>query len=323
MVFAGNESQDKDIADYLCNKYKELERGEITKTTFPDSEILVEVKPSVGGKRIIYIKSTAWPQIKNQWELFLTIGAFKHNEAKSIDLVIPYYGHARQDKKFGEGRPRTAEIVANLLAGLDTNIKVYTIDAHFHREVGYYPLLDTNIRAFNITAVKELAKYIKDKYKPENPKIIIPDKGQQPTHKYIREVFDTDFVFLSKERVDSRNVIISCNQEEISSLKDSDIIIFDDMISTGTTLQKSIDWLKKKDVNRIIVATTHLMYPLIDEVKDSKTNEFRAIFEDVGGMLRSAGASEIISANTTGINGTGQISIGSLVEKALLERGYA
>jgi len=314
LIFAGEESSK--IAKYLSETLG-IKLGDIERTRFPDSEYLIRVPLEVEGKNIIYIKSTAYPQADNLMELFLTLHAFKINKAKNIDLVIPYYAHARQDKIFETGQAKSAETVAKIIEGLGRDpklrksLRVYTIDAHFHRYVGPYSLFDTNIEAFNITAVKELAKHIRDKYQPNNPRVVIPDKGQQPTHKYIKEIFDTDFIFLDKKRLSSREVIISCDQDP-SSLKDSDVVIFDDMISTGTTLIKSIEWLKQQDVNRVFVAATHLMYPISN-----------GQHEDVGGKLREAGATEIISTNTTDINENGRISVAPLIGKALLNQAYA
>lgn len=312
IIFAGKESED--VAKYIHRK-THIEEGNIEIITFPDTECLVEITPDIKDKNILYIKSTPYPQDKNLMELFLTIDAFRKNGAKKIELVIPYYAHARQDRMFENNiQSESAETVAKIIAALGSpKIEVYTIDAHFHRHVGDYPLFSTDIKAFNITAVKELAKHIKDKYDPRNPKIVIPDKGQQPTHKYIKEIFDTDFIFLSKRRLGSRNVEITCDQD-ISTLKNSDVIIFDDIIGTGITLQKSIEWLKTKDADRIFVAATHLMYPY-----DEKNRKH----EDVGSILRDVGATEIISANTTDIKENGQISVAPLIERAISNEDFA
>ncbi len=313
LIFAGDES--KATADELKTELGS-ELGEIKITQFPDTERLVKVSSNIKGRNVIYIKSTPHNKKLNQAEhtieLFSTIHAMVNNGVEKIILIIPYYAHARQDKKFKFGETNSAEMVAETLNCLGKgHIKeLYTIDAHFNREPGKYKFFNTSIDTYNITAVKELAKYIKTNFKLKNPRIVIPDKGQQPTHEYIKQIFDTDFIFLSKQRFGPREVKITCDQDTLM-LKDSDMLIFDDMISTGTTLEKSIEWLKSKNVNRIFIAATHLMYPIIKGTNDS---------EEIGAKLREAGATAIISADTTGIKENGHISIVPLIKKALLSQ---
>ncbi len=272
---------------------------------FPDSESLVTV-PNVEGKEVIYIKSTPRPQAKNLIELFLTIDALKTWGAKKVHLVIPYYAHARQDKGFLNGQSISAETVAKLIASLDLD-SIFTVDAHFHRDIGPYRLFSTHVKGFNISAVKRLAEAIKEEYKPNDPVIIIPDKGQAPTHDYIRMVFDTKFYFLHKTRLSPTEVVITCD-EDITSFNGRDAIIFDDMISSGGTLIKSMEWLKERDVGRIFIAATHLMYP-------TKSDSEKP--DDIGIKLYNAGAHMIITANTTNLKENGQISIAPLIANAL------
>jgi ribose-phosphate pyrophosphokinase len=307
-VFSGGESEN--IAKYL-NQELNIPIGDMEVDVFPDSEHSIEIPTNISGKNIIYIKSTHYPQDKNLIELFLVLDAFKRYKINRLNLVIPYYAYARQDKIFKEGQSKSAETIARIIASLTTpKSYVYTIDSHFFRGVGSYRLFDTKIRAYNITAISEISKYIKIRYKPENTKIVIPDKGHRPTYNYIKEIFDTDFFFLSKERLSFNKVKITCDQDTLI-LKDSDVIIYDDLIGTGGTILECIEWLKTKNVSRIFVAATHLVYPY---------NQGTQKFEDIGKKIIDAGANEIISTNTTNIKVKNQISIAPLIKRAIFEK---
>lgn len=109
----------------------------IAKTTrFADGEILVEAIDSVRGKEIYIIQSTSMPVNENLMELLIAIDAFKRGSAEKINVVIPYFGYARQDRKAKGRQPITSKLVADLLskAGAD---RVIVFDIHSPQSMGF------------------------------------------------------------------------------------------------------------------------------------------------------------------------------------------
>ena len=89
--------------------------GESHTTSFSDGEIQVKLSESVRGCHVYIVQSTCLPVNDNLMEMLVMIDALKRASAKTINVVIPYYGYARQDRKARSRDPITAKLVANLI----------------------------------------------------------------------------------------------------------------------------------------------------------------------------------------------------------------
>jgi ribose-phosphate pyrophosphokinase len=245
-----------DIAKYLNIPNLELEIDE-----FPDSEIYVRVPADkVKDKHVIYVQSTSErPQGQNLMELFLTVDALKEKGARMLDLIIPYFAHARQDKEFREGEIVSTRTLGKILKALDVD-KLFTVDVHFQREAG--PFSFHGLNAYNITATKALATYIKNRLSMRSAVAVIADEGHAPIAKNIEDLISHEKpVILRKKRIDERVVSYEREQfQRLGDIKGKDVVIFDDMISTGGTLIRASQIIKEKGAKKIVIAVTHTLY---------------------------------------------------------------
>lgn len=204
---------------------------------------------------VIYVQSTAPAQSKHLIELFLTVESIKHRGANSLTVVVPYLAHARQDKEFNPGEVISKNVIGKMLRSLGVDY-LFTIDVHFHREVGEY--VYEGIRAYNATATGALAEYIRDKLKIASPKILIPDYGHKPITEWIIPILGNDIMFGKKDRRGETEVSIVFSENE--DLSGRPAVIFDDMISSGTTCIAAAKYLKRMKATKVILAVTHTLY---------------------------------------------------------------
>ena len=255
----------KTVAEDLSKKLGAPLAGTISKR-FPDDEFYVRVVDDISGEHVIIVQTT-YPD-PNIVELFLLQNAVKESGAKEISIVIPYFGYARQDTKFENGEPISAKAMAGLI-GLNAD-RVITVDPHKEHILKFF-----STSAFSCSAVPELAKYLKKK---DIDMVLAPDKGALDKAKKASEIIGCDFDYMEKTRIDGETIEIKPKNLDAQN---KNAAIIDDIISTGGTMAKSIQELKKNGAKNVFVACTHGIFAG-DAVK----------------KLNSAGCNEIISTDT-------------------------
>ncbi|MHA1852056.1 MAG: ribose-phosphate diphosphokinase [Candidatus Heimdallarchaeaceae archaeon] len=317
-IFAGSGLNSRQIAQNIAG-IMGLPYIELSTRVFPDSEILVRIpveKVDVKEKHIIYVQSTApkwetkrttqsmWiPQSQSLMELFLTLDTIKEKKAKTIDVVIPYLAHARQDKEFRKGEVVSTRAIAKILKCLGAD-RIFTVDIHAHRETGWFFFGQTKdfpgVKAYNITAARALAEYVRDNLKIQSPIVIIPDEGHRPIAEKIKDILEPeDVVFLYKKRLSPTEVKL-LHVKKID-LKGKNVVIFDDMISTGRTIAKAAMFAKKNGAKNVVVAVTHTLY-----IKDARST------------LLKAGVDRIVATDTVPSEDS-VVPIAPIIAKALRE----
>lgn len=255
----------KTVAEDLSKKLGAPLAGTISKR-FPDDEFYVRVVDDISREHVIIVQTT-YPD-PNIVELFLLQNAVKESGAKEISVVIPYFGYARQDTKFENGEPISAKTMAGLI-GLNAD-RVITVDPHKEHILKFF-----STSAFSCSAVPELAKYLKKK---DIDMVLAPDKGALDRAKKASEIIGCDFDYMEKTRIDGETIEIIPKKLDAQN---KNAAIIDDIISTGGTMAKSIQELKKNGAKNVFVACTHGLFAG-DAVK----------------KLNSAGCNEIISTDT-------------------------
>ena len=255
----------KNVAEDLSKELNVPIANTISKR-FPDDEFYVRILDNVSGEHVIIIQ-TSYPD-HNIIELFLLQNAVEESGAKEISVVIPYFGYARQDTKFQDGEPISAKAMADLIS-LNAD-KVITVDPHKEHILDFF-----STSAYSCSAVSELAKYLEDK---DVDMILAPDKGALERAKQASEIIQCDFDYMEKTRIDESTIEIK--PKKLDS-ENKNVAIIDDIISTGSTMAKSIQQLKKHGAKNVFVACTHGLFAG-DAIK----------------KLSSAGCTEIISTDT-------------------------
>lgn len=252
-------------------KYHSLNDVIINK--FPDGEIYVRVIPDVENKRCIAIKS-----IYNNEELIkalLILNALKKGGAKKIYFVAPYLIYMRQDKIFKKGECLSAEFVLRELKNYADEI--FLLNPHIpFNSYGY-----TNykgIKFYGIDMSYEIARYFlpsKNSINPlDNPKVIAPDEGAINLAKRYSEILMCEWAYLSKKRISGTEVKV---EEKDLKIEGKDVLIVDDIISTGGTLIKNIEIIRKQNPKSVNIVCVHGVFcdkeklEKLKEISDSLT----------------------------------------------------
>lgn len=216
---------------------------------FPDGETKLRVPAVVKGKDVVIITSM-YPNPDNAMiELIFAIKTAKRLGAKKVTIVAPYLAYMRQDKEFHSGECISARVMGELLSVAD---RVFAIDPHLHRIKKLKDVFKTNAKA--ITADPVLANYIKKTHK--NAILIGPDWESSQWAAEIAKSIGLKSVILKKKRYTPTKVRIQITGDK-SVFKGRDVVIVDDIISTGNTMIEPIKQLKKIGAKNITCIGVH------------------------------------------------------------------
>jgi len=218
---------------------------------FPDGEIYVRFKESVENERVIIVQSTCKPPNDNYIELFLMLDAARDLGAEKVEVVIPYFGYARQDKRFKDGEAVSLETISTLLESSGAD-EVYTVDYH-PKGMGKDPEV-FDIPAHNLTAAGLLASYVDENFDLKNPLVMGPDAGAESWAEKAGDSIDSEWNYMLKERLSSEEVEISLPDVDVEG---RDVILVDDIISTGGTMCEAIRLLKDARARDVYACCTH------------------------------------------------------------------
>ena len=239
---------------------------------FPDGEskITINAKPKKG--KIVVVNSTYPPVDSNLMQTLSLISKAKQFSSDVVS-VIPYLGYARQDREFLPGEIVTLSVITKLLMAAGAS-EVIVVD--IHSEAG---LIHFEIPVKNVSAVPELVSHFK-KMNLKDPLVVSPDLGGTARAKEFARSYGTDFIALKKQR-DRKTGKVEIMTLDLDGVRGRDLVLVDDMISTGGSIVKAAEFLRKQKCGKIYVACTHAL--LIDNAEKK---------------IRKAGVSGIISANT-------------------------
>lgn len=232
---------------------------------FNDGEIYVHIEKSVRGSIVFIVQSTSTPVNENLMQLLLITDACKRASAKEINVVIPYYGYGRQDRKNTPREPVSARLVANLIetAGVD---RVVTFDLHVDQIQGFF-----NIPVDNLEAVSLVANYILEK-KLKDIVVVAPDVGGARRARRLAKIFDTGIAIIDKRRPEHGVAEI---MNVIGDVKDKNAILIDDIIDSAGTMANAAKTLKEKGAKDIYICATHAIFSgkAVERLKDDSIKE--------------------------------------------------
>ncbi|WP_110926082.1 ribose-phosphate diphosphokinase [Bacillus massiliglaciei] len=242
-----------------------VELGKCTVTSFSDGEIQINIEESIRGCDVFVIQSTSQPVNENLMELLIMIDALKRASAKTINIVMPYYGYARQDRKARAREPITAKLVANLLetAGAD---RVITLDLHAPQIQGFFDILIDHL-----VAVPILADYFKGK-NLNDIVIVSPDHGGVTRARKMADRLKAPIAIIDKRRP-RPNVAEVMNI--IGNIEGKTAILIDDIIDTAGTITLAANALVENGATEVYACCSHpvLSGPAIERIQNSKIRE--------------------------------------------------
>ena len=241
LIVSGSNSQD------LAHRVSKLTNSKLVRTEFkkfPDGEIYVKLNNDVEGEDVFLI-NTQNNQNDSIIETIIMCDALNDEGARSINLVAPYLAYARQDKKFNKGESISIRALARIYSNICDSI--FTINPHETHIESFF-----DIPFMYGDAIPELAKYVQNKL--NNPVVLSPDKGAIELAKTASEILNCEYDYLEKTRISPTEINIAPKNLDVNG---RDVLIVDDIISTGGTMATAIAMLKEQGAKRVIASCVH------------------------------------------------------------------
>jgi len=260
---------------------------------FADGESKIKLE-SVENKQCIIIQSLYPPIDRHIIQLLMMIQKCRKDKALKTIVVIPYMAYARQDKAFLEGEVISISILAEIIEYFGVS-RIITVDIHSESSLSYFGNIIKNI-----SAIPVLAEYALQNIFLNNVIIISPDFGGLKRAQKFGEIIQREVTFLKKTR-DRLTGMVSIEDVLDFKVKDKDVILVDDMISTGNSIIKACEVLRKNGAERIFVICSHAL--LLDKALDK---------------IIQAGATEIISTNSIP-NSCSKVDLSKIISEVMSE----
>ncbi|ANE46840.1 ribose-phosphate pyrophosphokinase [Paenibacillus swuensis] len=246
-IFSG--SSNPELVDRIC---KELGQpvGRIKLSRFKSGEIYVHYEESIRNCDVFLVQSFSHPINEALVELMVMIDAAKRASARTVNIVVPYYGYARQERKAAPREPISAKMVADVLTTVGAT-RVITLDLHAPAIQGFF-----NIPVDHLTALDLISDYLKAKNIP-NPIVVSPDAGRAATAEKLANYLDSPFAIMIKKRPAHNESTIT---HVIGDVEGQTPIIIEDLIDTGTTIVNVVEGLKERGANDVYVCATHPVF---------------------------------------------------------------
>lgn len=233
------------------SRYSNIPLSNIDMIKFADGEIGLNIEDSVRGHDVFVVQSISSPANDHLMELLILADAVKRASARSMTVIMPYYGYSRQDKKAQSRQPITAKLVADLLqvAGID---RIMAIDLHAAQIQGFF-----NIPIDNFPAAPLLANYFLRKKKLEDIIVVSPDHGGASRARKFARILDVPLAIIDKRRpAPNKAEVVSI----IGDVKGKTCIMVDDIIDTAGTLVAGCNALLEKGAKEVYAAGTHAVF---------------------------------------------------------------
>ncbi|GGE84618.1 ribose-phosphate diphosphokinase [Priestia taiwanensis] len=242
-----------------------VELGRCSVTRFSDGEVQINIEESIRGCDVYIIQSTSFPVNEHIMELLIMIDALKRASAKTINIVIPYYGYARQDRKARSREPITSKLVANLLETAGAT-RIITLDLHAPQIQGFF-----DIPIDHLVGVPILSDYF-EKKNLEDIVIVSPDHGGVTRARKMADRLKAPIAIIDKRRP-RPNVAEVMNI--IGNVEGKTAILIDDIIDTAGTITLAANALVECGAKAVYACCTHpvLSGPAIERIENSNIKE--------------------------------------------------
>ena len=270
IVVPGPASQELGIE--IANLLPKAEIAPITFKDFPDEELYIRIDKKMKGEHIIIVQSTYPPQDYHLMQLYQLIDAAKNSEAKKITAFVPYLAYSRQDKKFLDGEPLSSRIVCKTIENLGAD-EIYVLDIHSKLVLDFF-----KIPVHNLLALELFSNYFNE-MSLSNPLIVAPDEGALEKAQIAAKTMNAGCTHICKTRDrHTGEITVTLKNMDVAN---RDLIVLDDIISTGGTMAKAIQMAKSQGANKIYAVCSH---PLL--IQNAKSR------------ILDAGATDIIGTNS-------------------------
>ncbi len=257
---------------------------------FPDGESYIRFDGDVSGEDLVIVQTTGPPQNENMIQLLLMADNAKDLGAETITAVVPYFAYARQDTRFRPGEAFSAKTLIKLLQSCGVS-KIVTVNSHNPK------LLKTlSLPIEDLSAIGLLAEHFRKQGFKNAVSLSMGKKGLDTSVEASKVLKgECDYIPTQRDRITGSVTI----ENKSLPVKDKDVIIFDDIISSGGTMIKSVAWVKEQGARRVYAACVHPL--LIGDAKEK---------------ILKAGADGVVGTDTVS-SSISAVSVAPLIVKAL------
>lgn len=257
---------------------------------FPDGESYIRFDGSVEKEDVVIVQTTGPPQNENLIQLLLMTDNAKDMHAKSITAVVPYFAYSRQDSRFRPGEALSIKTIVTLLKTCGVS-RIISVNTHNPTLLKTLP-----IPVEDLSAIGLLAQYFKKQGFKNAFSLSMGKKGLDTAIEASKVLEGKyDYVPTQRDRI-TGNVTI---EKKLLPIKNKDVIIFDDIISSGGTMMKAVAWVKEQEAKRVYAACVHPL--LIEGVKE---------------RILKSGADGVVGTDTVS-SAVSVISVAPLIVQAL------
>jgi len=251
-------SSNRPLAQEICDLLG-IKQLEAKTSRFADGEILVQSNDSVRGREIYIIQSTNQPVNDNLMELLIAIDAFKRASAAKINVVIPYFGYARQDRKAKGRQPITAKLVANMIENAGAN-RVICVDLHSTQTMGFFDIPLDNFTTAQSVASEIIDTIIDQKLDPKECILVSPDHGGLTRVHNVASftgAATSGIAVIAKRRPEPNKAEVEFVLGDIAG---KTCFVVDDMIDTGGTIISAAKALKEHGAKSVYIIACHGLF---------------------------------------------------------------
>ena len=257
-------NSNRELAEEIANHIG-TSLGKCSVTEFSDGEIQINIEESIRGCDVYVVQSTCTPVNKHIMELLIMIDALKRASARSINIVMPYYGYARQDRKARAREPITAKLVADLVQTAGAT-RLITLDLHAPQIQGFF-----DVPIDHLQGVPILTDYFEEKDLKDTI-IVSPDHGGVTRARRMADRLGSPIGIIDKRRP-RPNVAEVMNI--VGDIEGKTAILVDDIIDTAGTITLAANALIENGAKAVYACCTHavLSGPAIERIENSKIKE--------------------------------------------------
>ena len=247
-LFALNSNQE--IAQKI-SEVAGIPLGKLSSRQFSDGEIQINIEESVRGYDIYIIQSTSFPVNNHLMELLIMVDACQRASAHTVNVVLPYFGYARQDRTAAPREPITAKLVANMLvkAGVD---RVVTLDLHAVQVQGFFDIPVDNL--FTIPLFAD--HYIKQGLTGSDVVVVSPKNSGVKRARNLAEYLEAPIAIIDYAQDDA-------SRDEgyiIGDVKGKKAILIDDILNTGKTFSEAAKIVQRDGATEIYAVSSHGLF---------------------------------------------------------------
>lgn len=224
---------------------------------FPDGESRIRFTETVEGEDVVIVQTTSPPQNENLMQLFIMADNARDLKAKNITAVVPYLAYARQDKRFRPGEPFSVKTIITLLEACGVS-RIITVNSHNPKILKAF-----KIRIDDLSAISLLAEHFKKRGLKEAFSLSLGKKAVDMAIQ-ANNVLKGGYGYIStqRDRISGEVTI----EKKTLPVKNRDVVVFDDIISSGGTMVKAIKWVRRQGARRVYAACVHPL--LIGDAED-------------------------------------------------------